>query len=76
MTSKNIVFTKPAVAELLEEKVAELQQNQVLVKLNKSVISSGTERANLLGDDTLAWNSAPMKAMRYTYSPPASRSWM
>ena len=63
MTSKNIVFTKPAVAELLEEKVAELQQNQVLVKLNKSVISSGTERANLLGDDTLAWNSAPMKAV-------------
>ncbi|MBQ2686536.1 MAG: alcohol dehydrogenase catalytic domain-containing protein, partial [Clostridia bacterium] len=25
--------------------------------------ASGTVRANLLGDDTLAWNSAPMKAV-------------
>lgn len=63
MLSKNIVFTKPYTAELLEENVDKPKENEVLVKLEISTISSGTERANLVGSDTLAWVSAPSKAV-------------
>lgn len=53
--SKNIVFVKENVAELIEENVKELQKNDVLVKLYFSSISSGTERANLTGSKTVSW---------------------
>ncbi len=50
VNSKNIVFTKPNTAELLEEAVREPRENEVVVRLECSSISSGTERANLVGD--------------------------
>ena len=54
MQSKNIVFTRPGVAELLTEEVCEPAADQVLVKLAVSTISSGTERANLVGDPVVS----------------------
>ena len=50
MKSKNIVFTKPYTTELIEEEVKPLGENDVLVRLAFSTISSGTERANLVGE--------------------------
>jgi NADPH:quinone reductase-like Zn-dependent oxidoreductase len=50
MNSRNIVFTKPNTAELLTEDCRQPQANEVLVKLAVSSVSSGTERANLVGD--------------------------
>lgn len=50
MKSKNIVFTKPNTAEILEEEVLSPKGDGVLVKLAFSTISSGTERANLVGN--------------------------
>ncbi len=50
MQQKSIVFTQAYRAELLEEVAPTPGQGQVLVKLAVSTISSGTERANLVGD--------------------------
>ncbi len=62
MNSKNIVFTEPGKAELLSEPIQVLKEDEVLVELAVSTTSSGTERANLLGSDTLSWSSAPKAA--------------
>lgn len=50
MKTRTIVFTKPYTVELKESETPELSENQVLVKLDKSTISSGTERANFVGE--------------------------
>ena len=46
----SIYFTSPCVAELCESELREVADNEVLVKLAVSTVSSGTERANLIGD--------------------------
>lgn len=50
MKAKKITFTGIGLAELLEEEIGEISENQVLVKNMVSTISSGTERANISGD--------------------------
>ena len=49
MTNPNIVFTKVNTAEVVERPMPEVRDGEVLVKLVRSCISSGTERANLTG---------------------------
>ena len=61
MKSKNIVFTKPNVAELIEEDISAPASNDIQVRLMYSTISSGTERANLMGSKTVAWNCPEVK---------------
>ena len=53
MKVKQIVFTKPCVAELLEKEIDAPKSNEVQVRLAVSTISSGTERANLIGDPNI-----------------------
>jgi len=65
MKSKNIVFTQPNVAELIKEEVRAPQRGEVLVKLCVSTISSGTERANLMGSKTVAWNCPEVKEAEF-----------
>lgn len=50
MKIKRIVFTEPCVAKLLETEIGEPGDNEVQVRLVISTISSGTERANLIGE--------------------------
>lgn len=50
MKTKEIVFTSPKIAEVLERDVKDIGANDVLVKLAVSSISTGTERANLVGE--------------------------
>jgi len=50
MERKRILFTEPCVAQLCTVNCPELKPHQVLVKMAVSTISSGTERANLIGD--------------------------
>lgn len=58
MKNLNIVFTKPNCAELVERELStELQNGCVLVRLERSSISSGTERANLIGDPFISINT-------------------
>lgn len=63
MKSKNIVFTEPNVAKLVEEDVAPLEANEMLVKLCVSSISSGTERANLVGSRSVSVKTAETDAV-------------
>lgn len=55
MNSRNIVFTRENVAELVTEEMRPIAPHEVMVKLAISSISSGTERANLTGSKTVSW---------------------
>ena len=47
--NRNIIFTKKDTAELVEKPMPEVGQGEVRVKLVRSTVSSGTERANVTG---------------------------
>ena len=47
--NRNIVFTKKDTAELVERPLPEVGPGQIRVKLVRSTVSSGTERANVTG---------------------------
>ena len=49
MKTKQIVFTKPNVAELLDVTCSAPRANEVTVALEYSAISAGTEKANIMG---------------------------
>lgn len=57
MKNKQIVFTRPMVAELIENEISSPKANEVQVRLSISTISSGTEKANLV--DAPNVNSGP-----------------
>lgn len=59
MKNRNIVFTEPCVARLLDEEIGKLERGMVRVKILRSTMSPGTERANLIGDANVAGNNAP-----------------
>lgn len=54
MNNETIVFTAPGMAELKKSELRELNANEVLVRLAISTISSGTERANLIGEKNIS----------------------
>ncbi len=49
MKTKQIVFTKPYTAELLDTEYLPPRENEVTVRLEYSAISAGTEKANYIG---------------------------
>lgn len=49
MKTKQIIFTKPCVAELLDSECLPPKEHEVTVSLDYSAISSGTEKANFIG---------------------------
>lgn len=49
MQTKTIVFTAPKTAELLDTETKAMGPDKVLVKMEYTVISGGTERATLMG---------------------------
>lgn len=57
MESKNIVFVSANRAELITEKLQAPGSKEVTVKLAVSTISSGTERANLVGGTKISASS-------------------
>lgn len=71
MKTRSILFTAPGRAELVEENVGRLGAHQALVRVNRSSISSGTERANLVGEVNISigWcNPEPQFPRRGGYS--------
>ena len=50
MTTKQIVFTKSQTAELLDVECLPPREHEVTVQLAYSAISSGTEKANFIGE--------------------------
>ena len=49
MLNKQIFFTDVHKAELLENEVGKVKENEVLTKMEYTVVSGGTERACILG---------------------------
>ena len=64
MKSKKIVFTAPHKAELLEVDVRALKDNEVLTEMEYTVISGGTERANIMAMPNAGGNKFP-KSLGY-----------
>jgi len=62
MDRRIIVFTEPGKAELQVQPVREPNENEVVVRLHRTTVSAGTERANLMGSDTLSYGRPPEKA--------------
>lgn len=50
MSNRYITFTAPKVASIIDREMPQLKETQVLVRLIRSTISAGTERANLVGE--------------------------
>lgn len=59
MKSKQIVFTAQHKAELLEVDVPEIKENEVLTDMEYTVVSGGTERANIMGMPNAGGNNFP-----------------
>lgn len=56
MTNPNIIFTAPNVAEVIDKPMPAPGPGQVLIRTARTCISSGTERANLIGDPMIGTN--------------------
>ena len=59
MQTKQIIFPCPNCAELIEKELAPLAPDRVMVKTAVSTVSPGTERANIIGDPSVAGRNAP-----------------
>ncbi len=57
MTNPGIIFIAPGVAELREGEIPTLRAGEVLIRAERTAISAGTERANLLGDPNVSISS-------------------
>lgn len=65
MISKQIVFTDINTVQIQNHEVPDPTAGQVQVRLVVSSISSGTERANLMGSTTVAWNRPELEKPIY-----------
>ena len=65
MISKQIVFTDVNTVQIQNHEVSDPAAGQVQVRLVVSSISSGTERANLMGSTTVAWNRPELEKPIY-----------
>lgn len=54
MKNPSIIFTSVGVAEVLEKEIGTPKANEVLVRSVRDTISTGTERANLMGDPNVS----------------------
>ena len=69
MKVKQIVFSSVNQAQLQERETPPMNADSVLVRMDVTTISNGTERANLTGNLNVGWNSPPPKEAtfpRYT----------
>lgn len=61
MKSKQILFTDVHKAELLQVDVPDVKENEVLTQMEYTVVSGGTERANLMGSQNAGGQKFPKK---------------
>lgn len=59
MKTKQIVFTEVHKAELLYADLRDLNENEVLIEMEYTVLSGGTERANIMGMANAGGNNFP-----------------
>lgn len=68
MENKRILFTSPGVAEYLDAPYIKPEPGMVTVQLAVSTISSGTERANLIGDVNINSTKPALKEAKFPRS--------
>ncbi|MBR5528631.1 MAG: zinc-binding alcohol dehydrogenase [Clostridia bacterium] len=61
MKTKQIIFTGVHKAELLECELCKLSENDVLTEMEYTVVSGGTERANIMGMENAGGNNFPKR---------------
>ena len=59
MINKQIIFTAPHKAELLDVEICEPKANEVLTEMEYTVVSGGTERANIMAMANAGGNRFP-----------------
>ena len=59
MKNPSIVFTSPGVAEILDKEIPTPKDDEVLIELSVTTLSSGTERALLVGDPNVNYSRSP-----------------
>jgi threonine dehydrogenase-like Zn-dependent dehydrogenase len=62
MTRKNIVFTRVKTAKIQESQIPDVTGHDVLVRMEYTVVSGGTERAGIMGMPNAGGNNFPKKA--------------
>ena len=50
MANRSILFTSPGIAELVDKPLPQIKEDEVLIRILRTTVSAGTERANLVGD--------------------------
>ena len=65
MKRKQILFTGVGIAELVDREVADMADDEVIVKTEYSAISAGTERANLMGMQNVMGGETFPRALGY-----------
>ena len=60
---KSILFTKVNTAEFVDSEMRPVGDYQIKVKTCYSTISNGTEKANIMGSDTVGWMVGPREAV-------------
>ena len=68
MQNKAIIFTEPGISELICRDVPKLTEKQVLVRVIRSSVSAGTERALISGNPSVSINSHDTVAKFPRYS--------
>ena len=58
MMNKNILYTAPGIAEIVEKDMPVCGDDEVIVKINRTTISAGTERALLTGNPNINYKAA------------------
>lgn len=64
MKNQSILFTSPGVAELVDMEMPVLNADEVLVKVMRTTLSAGTERANLVGEPNVSPTKTEVKFPR------------
>lgn len=56
--NKNILYTAPGIAEIVEKEMPVCGDDEVVVRINRTTISAGTERALLTGNPNINYKAA------------------
>ncbi len=56
--NRSIDFVAPGIAEVIDKEIPQIAPDEVLVKINRTTISAGTERANLVGNTNISYSQA------------------
>ena len=66
MANQSILFTSPGIAELVDKPLPQIKEDEVLIRILRTTVSAGTERANLVGDPNVSPKVPFPRALGYS----------